>query len=326
MQTNGTTSLELSASFDLAVPACIWLSFLAPRDLSTAKFWKASAFFLAGQANWSTLRLAKDRALSSFVSLGRSDTVPPELDLTSMDVKSLPWSGVSAPARPILLLVQNSLHMALLHQAGETTDDCISKATQQMHDNMRHIRSHQDSTTAASGPVNTHIKSLRAALLMLKTVQLLLLIKTPVVRESPLRYAVGALCKGILTASSEASDSLNAASSMRLTAAEQKEAECLCVLLVKMALPVMKQLLKDKLLSATFLHGWNCQMLTSLLPRNSPSTLQAVAAEITSSGVQPYSLELSGTVLLPLTAAPCHLLLASIKDDSVASGFCTCIQ
>ena len=85
---------------------------------------------------------------------------------------------------------------------------------------------------------------------------------------------------------------------MQLTAAEQKEAERLSVLLVKMALPVMKQLLKDKLLSATFLHEWNCKMLTSLLPRNRPSTLQAAAAEITSSGVNPYSPKLSRTVLL----------------------------
>ena len=291
--------MRLSASFDFAVSTCIWLSLLAPLDVSTAKLWAASAFFLAGQANWSILRLADEQALSNFVGLGSSDTVPPDLDLTNMDVKRLPWSGVSAPAMPILLLVQNTLHMALFHQAGETTDDSIGKAILQMNGNIRYIRSHQGSTKTASSPVTIHINSLRAALLMLKTMQLLLLIKVQLNRQSQTRQAVGALCEGILVQSSQASDRLNHASSMHLTAAEHKEAECLYVLLVKMALPVMKQLLKDKMLSATFLHDWNCRMLTSLLPRNRPSTLQAVAAEITSSGAIPYwPPQLFWTVLL----------------------------
>ena len=289
--------MRLSASFDLAVSTCIWLSLLAPLDVSTAKLWAASAFFLAGQANWSILRLADEQALSNFVGSGSSDTVPPELDLTNMDVKTLPWSGVSAPTMPVLLLVQNVLHMALFHQAGESPDDSINKAIPQMNGNMIYIRSHQRSAKAASSPDKVHINSLRAALLMLKTIQLLLLVKIQLNKQSQTRLAVVALCQGILMQSSEASDRLNDASSMQLTAAEHKEAERLSVLLVKMALPVMKQLLKEKWLSATCLHEWNCQLLTSLLPRNRPSTLQAVVAEITSSGVVPYLPQL-WTVLL----------------------------
>ena len=189
-----------------------------------------------------------------------------------------------------------------------------------MNDNIRHISLHQDITVAAASPVNAHIKSLRAALLMLKTVQLLLLIRPQMVlkvqavtaqlRTLRIQTAVGALCEGILAASSKSADRLNNAPGMQLTAAEQKEAECLSVLLVKMALPVMKQMLKDKILPSSSLHDWNCRVLISLLPRNSPSTLRAVAAEINSSGLHPYSAELSllsQIVLLPSTAAPCHL-------------------
>ena len=150
---------------------------------------------------------------------------------------------------------------------------------------------------------------------MLKTVQLLLLIRpqmlfkvqavTAQLRTLCIQTAVGALCAGILAVSRESSDGLNNAPGMQLTAAEQKEAERLSVLLVKMALPVMKQLLKDKILPSTFLHGWNCRVLTSLLPHNSPSTVQAVAAEITSSGENPYSSALSETAETTLTSNCC---------------------
>ena len=298
LRTNGTTPLKVSACFDFSVSTCIWLSLPARLDISIVEFWKASAFFLADQAKWSILRLANDQALCSIVELDPGDTVPPDLHLTKIDARTLPWSAVSSPTRAILLLVQNVLRMARIHQNGGTSIDSIHKATPQMNDNMRHISLHQDTTEAAASPVNAHIKSLRAAFLMLKTLHLLLFIRLRTVLKEK---AVGALCEGILTVSSEASDRLNDASSMQLTAAEHKETAHLSVQLVNIALPVMKQLLKDKMLPSTFLHDWNCRLLTSLLPGNSPGAVRAVAAQITSLGEQP--------LLARAVCAVCYLAL-----------------
>ena len=277
--------MELSVSFDLSVATCIWLSFLARIDISKIELWTASAVFLADQAHWSTLMLADDRALSSFVGLSPGDTVPPDLDLTKMDIKSLPWSGVSTPTVPILLLVQNVLHMALNHQKGKTPAECTTKPTPQMNDNMRHIRLLQETAVGASPALNAHIACLRAVLLLLKTVQLLLFIRVGFVKDSPLHNRVEAVCQGVTAATAAASAEIDNALSTHVTAAEQQEAEQLSVLLVKMALPVMKQMLKGKMLSEPFLHDWNCRVLTDLLPRNSASTVQAVAVEIISSGL-----------------------------------------
>ena len=339
LRTDETPPIRLSACFDYSVSTCIWLSLPAQLGIDIAEFWTASAVFLADQANWSILRLADGQALSSFVGLGPGDAVPPDLDLTDMNIKSLSWSEVSTPTRPILLLVQNVLHMALIHQNDGTAIDSINKATTQMNNNIRHVRLHQDISVAAAGPVMSHIKSLRAALLMLKTVQLLLLIKLQMLlkvqaeaaqlRTLSIQRAVGALCQGILTVSSEASDRLNDAPGMQLTAAEKKEAELLSVLLVKMALPVMKQLLKDKILPSAFLHDWNCRLLISLLPRNSPTTFQAVAAEVTSSGVHCDSPELSllsWTVLLPNHCCPLSPASGLRQSSHCHKQLCNCIR
>ena len=316
----------MSACFDFSVSTCIWLSLPARFDISIVEFWQASALFLADQARWSILGLANDRALCNIVELGPGDTVPPDLHLTKIDARTLPWSAVSSPTRAILLLVQNVLRMARIHQNGGTSIDSIHKATPQMNDNMRHISLHQDTTEAAASPVNAHIKSLRAAFLMLKTLHLLLFIRLRTVLKEK---AVGALCKGILAVITEASDRLNDASSMQLTAAEHKEVERLSVPLVTVALPVMRQMLKDKILPSTFLHDWDCRLLTSLLSGNSPTTVQAVAAEITSSGVHADSPELSllsSTVLLLNHCCPLSPPSGLHQRSHCHKQFCSCIR
>jgi len=292
-QHNGAAPLHLSASFDRSVPLCIWQSFPAKLDTNTQEFWQASAVFFAGQDNWSALQLTNERVLSNLVALGPNDTVPFDLVLTEGDITSPAWSGVPSPARPVLLLVQNVLQMSVLQQAGQKSDVCIRKAATQMNNNMAQIRLRRESTAPVSSHTNAHIKCLRAAFLMLKTLQLLLAIK---VKDQQLQKAFGTLCKAVLAASGEASARLSSSSSAYLTQGEQQESKLMLLRLVKMALPVMKQLLKSKMLSMTFLHEWNCGVMSNLLAYNRPSTLQAVAAEVISSGICAYFPKVSGIV------------------------------
>ncbi|DBA81350.1 TPA: hypothetical protein ACH3X2_006953 [Trebouxia sp. C0005] len=289
-QFDGAAPLHLSASFDRSVPLCIWQSFPAKLDISTQEFWQASAIFLAGQDNWSALRLTNERTLSNLVALGPNDAVPRDLVLTEGSVTSPAWSGVPLPARPVLLLVQNVLHISALQQAGNQPDACIRKAATQMNNNMAQIRLLQDSIAPVSSHTNAHIKCLRAATLLLKTLQLLLAIK---VKDQQLQKAFGTLCKAVFAASGEASARLGI--NAYLSQDEQKESKLMLLRLVKMALPIMKQLLKSKMLSMTFLHEWTCGVMRNLLAYTRPSTLHAVADEVISSGGIPIMMLVLGS-------------------------------
>jgi hypothetical protein len=291
-QHDGAAPLHLSASFDYSVPLCIWQSFPSKLDISTQDFWQASAVFVAGQDNWTALRLTNERTLSNLVALGPNDTVPFDLALTKGDITSPAWSGVPSPARPVLLLVQNVLQMSGFQQAGQKPDVCIRKASTQMNNNMAQIRMRQENIAPVSRYTNAHIKCLRAAFLLLKTLQLLLAIK---VKDQQLQKAFGTLCKALLAASGEASARLSIPSAY-LTQDEQQESKLMLVRLVRMALPVMKQLLKSKMLSTTFLHEWNCGVMSNLLAYNRSSLLHPVAAEVVSSGTSAYFPTLNGTV------------------------------
>ncbi|KAL0021777.1 hypothetical protein WJX79_009116 [Trebouxia sp. C0005] len=222
-QFDGAAPLHLSASFDRSVPLCIWQSFPAKLDISTQEFWQASAIFLAGQDNWSALRLTNERTLSNLVALGPNDAVPRDLVLTEGSVTSPAWSGVPLPARPVLLL-------------------------------------------------------------------LLLAIK---VKDQQLQKAFGTLCKAVFAASGEASARLGI--NAYLSQDEQKESKLMLLRLVKMALPIMKQLLKSKMLSMTFLHEWTCGVMRNLLAYTRPSTLHAVADEVISSGGIPIMMLVLGS-------------------------------
>lgn len=157
---------------------------------------------------------------------------------------------------------------------------------------MAQIRMRQDTTAPVSSHTNAHIKCLRAAFLLLKTLQLLLAIK---VKDQKLQKAFGTLCKALLAASGEASARLSIPSA-HLTQDEQQESKLMLVRLVKMALPVMKQLLKSKMLSTTFLHEWNCGVMSNLLAYNRSFLLHPVAAEVVSSGTCAYFPTLDGSV------------------------------
>lgn len=293
-QHDGAARLHLSASFDYSVPLCIWQSFPSKLDISTQEFWQASAVFLAGQDNWTALRLTNERTLSNLVALGSNDTVPFDLVLTKGDVTSSAWSGVPSPAKPVLLLVQNVLQMSAFQQAGQKPDVCIRKASTQMNNNMAQIRLRQETTAPVSNHTNAHIKCLRATFLLLKTLQLLLAMK---VKDQQLHKACGTLCKAVLAASGEASARLGM-SSAYLTQDEQAESKLMLLRLVRMALPIMKQLLKTKwsMLSMTFLHEWSCGVMSNLLAYNRPSLLHPVAAEVVSSGICAYISTINGTI------------------------------
>ena len=239
------------------------------------------------------MRLTNERRLSDLVALGPDDTVPFDLVLTEGDVASSAWSGVPSPAKPVLLLVQNVLQMSAFQQAGHKSDVCIRKASTQMNNNMAQIRLRQENIAPISSHTNAHIKCLRAAFLLLKTLQLLLAIK---VKDQQLQKAFGTLCKAVLAASGEASARLGM-SSAYLSQDEQKESKLMLLRLVRMALPIMKQLLKSKMLSMTFLHEWNCGVMSNLLAYNRPSTLHPVAAEVVSSGICAYFPTVNGIVV-----------------------------
>ncbi|DBA75482.1 TPA: hypothetical protein ACH3X1_010733 [Trebouxia sp. C0004] len=182
--------------------------------------------------------------------------------------------------------------MSALQHAGQKPDVFIRKAATHMNTNMAQIRLHQESTASVSSHTNAHIKCLRAAFLLLKTLQLLLAIK---VKDQQLQKAFGALCKAVLATSGEASARLSSSSGAYLTQGEQQESKLMLLRLVKMALPVMKQLLKSKMLSMTFLQEWSCGVMSNLLAYNSPSTLHAVAAEVISSGGIPIMMLVLGS-------------------------------
>ena len=266
------------------MPLCIWQSLPPKLDISTQEFWQASAVFLAGQDNWSALQLTNERTLSNLVALGPNDTVPLDLVLTEGDVTLPAWLGVPLPAKPVLLLVQSVLHLSALQQGSQKPDVCIRKAATQMNNNMAQIRLRQKSIAPVSSHTNAHIKCLRAAFLLLKTLQLLLAIK---VKDQQLQKAFGTLCKAVLAASGEASARLGM-SGAYLTQDEQQESKMMLLRLMKMALPVMKQLLKSKVLSMTFLHEWNCGVMSNLLAYTRPSSLHAVADVVVSSGICAY--------------------------------------
>ncbi len=289
MQQDTKGTLKLTESSDLTVAHCIWPGLPAATYADAPAFWQASSVFLANQANWATLRLANQKTLSNFVALRPSDTVPEYLALTDGDITSPGWAGVTTPARPVLLLVHHVFKMCELQCDGHKPDVCIKKAAPQMNSNMNHINLRQDSTMPAASNTNAHLKCLRAALLMLKVLQLLGSIK---IKEMRLHHATASLCRATLSACGEALERLNGTSgysmqSTQLTAAEHRESQTMSVLLVQMALPIMKQLLKRKILGPRYLHGWNCQLLKSLLPRDSLSTVKAVTSEIMSSGASP---------------------------------------
>ena len=300
LQQDTKKALRLTATFQHTLAICIWQSFPA-HDVGVMNFWQSAAVLLAEQANWFTLRLVNEKALANFIALGPADAAPEDLVLTDGEITTPGWAAVTTPARPVLLLVQGFLQMAMKDAGGQEAEACIKAAVKQMHSNMNQIRLRQDSTVPAGSKAAAHIKCLRAALVMLKVLQLLVSLR---VRDTVLRMATTTLCTCIQSATNEASQRL-CDQSNKFTAIEKQETQTLHLLLVQMVVPVIKQMLKVKSPLANAAHGWGCQMLTDLMPKDSPYLWQAVASKFTSSGAFSFCLYLACKLLACAETAQC---------------------
>ena len=200
LQPDTIKTLTLFVSFDHTFLTCIRQGLPPELEHGPFEFWREAAVYLAEQVNWAALQLASEEGLSNFTALAPGDPAPEELALAALDISSSGWAAVSTPTKPALLLVQSLRHMVTLMHHGHQSDLCIKKAAQQMHVNINQIRLQQDDVTTAASKANPHIKCLRAALLMMKLLQLLTTLE---VEEKRVQDAVGSVCPAVTAALKE---------------------------------------------------------------------------------------------------------------------------
>ncbi len=153
--------------------------------MAIPNFRRAAAEGLADQANWCILKLADPTVLASFVALAATDSVPNDFAVLTPDITAKAWLSVSTAARPALLLVQNLLLMATVHQPGlvskpSDAQTCKRVGAHVLSINMDKLRLQQEGTlsadsiaSSASSRCNDHIQSLRVTLLLVKVERLL---------------------------------------------------------------------------------------------------------------------------------------------------------
>ena len=231
-------------------------------------FWQASAISISEQSAWTALKLADAYIFHDFYSMPATATAPAGLDLARHELTSAQWSAVSPSVRPLLLLVHAFLKMTGLHLAGKDEVACHTQICKHMK---AQYRLYQEGPLPTSNQSNKYIRCLRAVVLMLQLSRVLSTIK---INDAVLDLMHMTLNSATVSTSQEAAR----IAENPLPTAVHGEAQALCNLAIKMALPLLRRRLKMRTaVLATESHDWICQLLSYLVPSHASGIFNEVA-------------------------------------------------
>ena len=188
VQQSACREIRITAAIETALSINLWQSLPSTVDRTVTEFWLEAAACIADRQHWPLLRLSSSKTLTDLVALPPGDQIPDGFQLTSCtDLSTSPdWAAISAPAKPLVLLIHTFLHMTALHDSGLPQDSCIKQELQRLNTQMQQLALRLESTAPAQH-ASTYIKHLRACFVLLKMLQLLTTIEIP---DSPLEKVV----------------------------------------------------------------------------------------------------------------------------------------
>lgn len=263
-------TLKVTAIFNCTLGSYIWQTFSDGNNKVDAdQFWQIALDVLADQANWDLLYLGTPQELSKLASLPASASVPEDFASCTTPTD---WLAVDASARPLLLLMRTYMQSVVM-TLGITPEACmtanIGEVTAQLVKSQSHINREPRPSDASC-----HIRKLRAALLLIKLASVVGTINRP---DSQLQRAM----RSLLTAFGTMAIAIQQqADKKRVRDSEVEEAQELSLHIVKMAIPVLKQVVKTTPTGSFCC----CLMLKHLMLSNKPAVHRVVASELIKGG------------------------------------------
>ena len=263
-------TLKLSATLEDSLALYMWQSFRNGTQPEDVEVWKSALDLLAQKANWDALHFVSPEDLINLASLSARANIKQDYAYMARTREvHLDWP---VAIRPLLLLVRTYLLSAFAKQdlgpgacGTQNTDIADAELLMKSPDHA--------STVFSAAPPSCHLRTLRAAFLLIKLLSVISIFN-PV--ENHVQKGVTTLLRalGSLAVATEQ----QAKKSMRDS--EVLEAQELSLHIARLALPVMKQLVKTD--DEDCFHC--CCMLTYLMTGNKPAVCQAVASELIKGG------------------------------------------
>ena len=265
----------MTANYSFTIAMYIWRTIHNDKvDSDRDRFWEVAAKELAGQAHWHSLQLINQQIIDELAMLPASSKVSASIAETGHDA-SLPTVDMSA--LPLVLLAKTYAQLQDMMHNGLDSDQCIDDAPLVVSDYMARARFQLPETSPeADRPKSSeHIRKLRAGLLLLKIVSVLSTITT---RHKQLQKAT----TSVWTAFGTMALSLKQqAGRGKLHNSEVEEARMLALHMTKLAIPVLKTIVKTDPTGAFC----SCLMLEHLMVSTKPAVHLAVAVELLTQGL-----------------------------------------
>ncbi len=288
-----TSTLKLTVAFKCTNAFSAWQRInLAESNMGhgTTELWLQLAEILATDCGWSLLEM--DDQLDAFVSVAPLAALPDAMMKDSVR-QIYWWESVSKPSRPLMLLLDTYMHALGMLRLDDVPKTVHYAAMQSVISCTNYIRSRQPGGKPSEfdllvllAPAG-YFTYLRAALLLIKLISLLSTL--PSEDNEVVFQNTELLCEALTEVCSKLQSMDNASSGMLelvgLSAEEgHSYVQRLSLLVLQLALPVFKQLIKTNKAIASAGAVCCCSVFQALLPINRLNRHKTIAVKLAGSG------------------------------------------
>lgn len=285
-----TSTLKLTVAFKCTNAFSAWQRLnLAESNMGhgTSELWLHLAEILATECGWSLLEM--DNQLDAFVSVAPLDALPDAM-MNDSTRRIYWWESVSKPSRPLMLLLDTYMHALGMHHLD---DDPKTAAMQSVTSCTNYIRSRQPSGKPSDRDLLMslvpagYITYLRSALLLIKLISILS--SLPSEDNEVVFQSTELLCSALTTLCSKMQGMDNASSgTLEFVGFSLEDSHLyvqkLSVLVLQLALPVFKQLIKTSKETASVGAICCCSVFHALHPINRLNRHKTIAVKLAGSG------------------------------------------
>ena len=288
-----TSTLKLTVTFKCTNAFSAWQRLnLAESNMGhgTPELWLQLAEVLATECGWSLLEM--DDQLDAFVSVAPLAALPGAM-MNDSTRQIYWWESVSKPSRPLMLLLDTYMHALGMLHLDDVPKTVHYAAMQSVISCTNYIRSRQPSGKPSEFDLLVSLAPagyftyLRAALLLIKLISLLS--SLPSEDNEVVFQSTEILCEALTEICSKLQSMDNASSGMlELVGFSPEEGHSyvqrLSLLVLQLALPVFKQLIKTNKGTASAGAVCCCSVFQALLPVNRLNRHKSVAVKLAGSG------------------------------------------